>query len=36
MENKRLMDANPDMSEASIELTLRPQTIDEYVGQFAV
>lgn len=36
MENKRLMDANIDISEASIELTLRPQTIDEYVGQFAV
>lgn len=33
MEEKRIMDANLDDVEASIELTLRPQTIDEYIGQ---
>lgn len=36
MEEKRIMDASRDSSEASMELTLRPQTIDEYVGQYAV
>ncbi len=35
MEEKRIMDANRDTSEASMELTLRPQTIDEYIGQAA-
>lgn len=35
MEEKRIMDASRDISEASMELTLRPQTIDEYVGQTA-
>lgn len=33
MEEKRIMDANLDAYEASMELTLRPQTIDEYIGQ---
>ena len=36
MEEKRIMDANKNFEEASMELTLRPQTIDEYVGQYAV
>lgn len=36
MEEKRIMDANKNIEEASMELTLRPQTIDEYVGQYAV
>ncbi|HHT66769.1 MAG TPA: Holliday junction branch migration DNA helicase RuvB [Erysipelotrichaceae bacterium] len=29
----RLLDANKDMSEAQEELSLRPQTLDEYIGQ---
>lgn len=36
MEEKRIMDANKNFEDASMELTLRPQTIDEYVGQYAV
>ena len=36
MEEKRIMDAYKNFEEASMELTLRPQTIDEYVGQYAV
>ena len=29
----RLLDANRNISETQEELSLRPQTLDEYVGQ---